>query len=72
MGAAIISAIESGLGLVTTLASQIGTAFAGLVYNSSTSSLTAVGTFAFVLMGLGIAVGVVKLTFHWLTGRHGM
>lgn len=72
MGALIISAIESGLALVGSLATNINTGFTNLFVGSTSGQLTAVGTFAFVLMGLGIAVGCVKLCFNWITGRHGM
>lgn len=74
MGAAIIAAVESGLGLISSLATNLNTGFTNLVIDSSgeTTALTSVGTFAFVLLGLGIAVGAVKLVFHWITGRHGM
>lgn len=71
MGAAIISAISSGLGLIGTLATNINTALTNMVTDGA-SGLSVTGTFAFVLFGLGISVGVVKLVFNWLTGRHGM
>ena len=72
MGALIVSAIESGLTLIGTLGTSINTGFTNLFVGSTAGQLTAVGTFAFVLLGLGMAVGCIKLCFSWITGRHGM
>lgn len=70
MGASIVSAITSGLAIVGNLASSLNTGFDALFVNGS--GLTNVGTFAFILLGLGIAVGICKKVFNWITGRHGM
>jgi predicted Kef-type K+ transport protein len=70
MGTAIIAAINDGLGIVGDLATALNSAFTSLFMTGS--NLSNVGTFAFILMGLGIGVGVIKLVFHWITGRHGM
>lgn len=74
MGSIIVSAIESGLGLIQSLAQAMNNGFNALFVDStgSTTALTNVGQFAFILLGLGIAVGLAKLLFHWITGRHGM
>lgn len=70
MGAAIIAAIQQGLNIVSALASSLNTGFDTLFMNGT--GLTNVGTFAFILLGLGIAVGICKKVFNWITGRHGM
>lgn len=72
MATAIISAIESGLGLIATLGSALNTGLTNVFMDSTGEALSNVGTLAFVLFGIGISVGVVKLIFHWITGRHGM
>lgn len=70
MAAAIISAISSGLGIITDLGTALSTGFNAIMVSGS--GLTNVGTFAFILLGLGISVGIVKKCFNWITGRHGM
>lgn len=72
MGSAIISAITEGLGLVGTLGTAINTGFTNMFVGATTGQLTNVGTFAFILLGLGISVSLIKLCFSWITGRHGM
>lgn len=74
MGTIIIDAIKSGLALVSELASAMNSGFNALFVDSTgnTIALTNVGQFAFILLGLGIAVGLAKLLFQWVTGRHGM
>lgn len=70
MADAIIAAITSGLGVITNLGSALSTGFNSVFVNGA--GLTNVGTFAFILLGLGISVGIVKKCFNWITGRHGM
>lgn len=70
MAEAIISAINSGLGIVTNLGAALSSGFNSVFVNGT--GLTNVGTFAFILLGLGISVGIVKKCFNWITGRHGM
>lgn len=70
MATAIIEAITAGLGVIGALGSALSTGFNAVFVNGS--GLTNVGTFAFILLGLGISVGIVKKCFNWITGRHGM
>lgn len=74
MGALIINAIKDGLSLVAELGSALNSGFnaAFLETSGQTTALTNVGTFAFILLGIGMAVGLCKLVFQWITGRHGM
>lgn len=70
MAEAIVAAITSGLGVITNLGSALSTGFNSVFVSGA--GLTNVGTFAFILLGLGISVGIVKKCFNWITGRHGM
>ena len=66
----IVPSITSGLGVVSNLASGLVGGFDSLALNNG--ALTNVMAFAFTLLGIGTAVGVAKLCFNWVTGRHGM
>lgn len=70
MGTAIVNAITQGLGIITELGGALNDGFNAIFMNGT--ALTNVGVFAFVLLGLGISVGIVKKCFNWITGRHGM
>lgn len=70
MASAIIDAITSGLGIVTSLGSALNNGFNAIFVSGQ--GLTNVGLFAFILFGLGIGVGIVKKCLNWITGRHGM
>ena len=72
MGAAIVSAITQGLGIISELGSALNDGFNAIFLPASGTGLSNVGVFAFVLLGLGISVGIVKKCFNWITGRHGM
>lgn len=73
MGSAIIDAIASGLGIITNLGNALNSGFNAIFLTAGENpALTNVGVFAFVLLGLGISVGIVKKCFNWITGRHGM
>lgn len=66
----IVPSITSGLGVVSNLASGLVGGFDSLALNNG--ALTNVMAFAFTLLGIGTAVGLAKLCFNWVTGRHGM
>lgn len=66
----IIPSITDGLGVVSNLATAFTGGFDSLALNNG--ALTNVMGFAFTLLGIGVAVGIAKLTFNWVTGRHGM
>lgn len=76
MGAQIIEAITSGLGLVSTLANQFLSAFSGLVWDSTANSgagaLTPLAIFAFVMVGVAITFGVLGKVFNLLTSNTAM
>lgn len=65
-----VGAIGDGLGVIGALGGALSSGFDGVFLDNG--ALTSVGTFSFVLLGLGISVGIVKKCFNWVTGRHGM
>ena len=75
MGAEIISAISSGLGLITDLASEFLSGFTTLVWatpsGGTTPQLTPVAIFCFVMLGVSISFSVVKLTLNLIRGNTG-
>ena len=71
MGANIIDAIKSGLGLIGNLASEFLNGFKALVVGAD-GTLTAVATFAFVMLGVSITFAVIKLILNLLRGNSGM
>lgn len=76
MGAAIIAAIQSGLGLISDLASEFLTGFTTLFWdataNQGAGSLTVLGTFAMVMLGISITFGVVSLVLNLIRGNTGI
>lgn len=72
MGSAIIEAIESGLGICESLASEFLSGFNTLIWDSTNSALTTVGVFAFVMLGISVSFAVVKLVLNLLRGNTGM
>lgn len=76
MGSAIIDAIKSGLGLISDLAGEFLDGFKTLVWdataNEGAGALTAVGTFAFVMLGVSVSFAIVKLVLNLLRGNTGM
>lgn len=76
MGAEIIQAITSGLGLISDLAEEFLSGFETLVWvpaaGETAGHLTAVGTFAFVMLGVSVSFAVIKLVLNLLRGNTGM
>ena len=76
MGAAIIDAIESGLGLISELASQFLTGFTALFWdataNSGAGALTAFGLFSLVMLGIAISFSVIKLCLNVVRSNTGV
>lgn len=72
MGAAIISAIESGLGLISELASQFLTGFTALFWDAGNSALTTFGMFALVFLGVSISFAVIKLCLNVVRSNTGV
>lgn len=71
MGAAIIEAIESGLGLISELAAQFLAGFTALFWDSTNSALTTFGTFSLVLVGISITMGCISLCLNMITRNTG-
>ena len=76
MGAAIIEAIKSGLGLIADLAKEFLTAFTTLFCDKTAGSgagaLTEFGTFALVMLGISVTFSIVKLCMSILRGKTGI
>lgn len=66
----IVSGIASGLTSVQHYASSLVSGFDALALDNG--ALTNSMAFAFTLLGIGTAVGICKLAFSWIIGRHGM
>lgn len=75
MGASIIEAITSGLGLIGNLASEFLDGFSTLVWTPASSgtggTLTVFGTFAFVMLGVSVSFAVIKLVLNLVRGNTG-
>ena len=75
MGAAIIQAITSGLGLISDLASEFLSGFTALFWDATASNgagaLTVFGTFALVMLGIGVSFAVVKLVLNIVRSNTG-
>lgn len=76
MGAAIIDAIKSGLGLIGDLAEEFLTGFNALVWdptaNQGAGALTTVAIFGFVMLGVSVSFAIVKLVLNLIRGNTGM
>lgn len=76
MGASIIAAIKSGLGLIEDLASEFLNGFNTLVWdataNEGAGALTSVGVFAFVMLGVSVSFAVIKLVLNLIRGNTGV
>jgi hypothetical protein len=76
MGAAIIDAIKSGLGLIGDLASEFLDGFSTLFWVEPTGTetvghLTTFGMFALVMLGVAVSFAVVKLVLNIVRGNTG-
>lgn len=66
----IITSITSAFGgIVTGLTTAIRDAVQGLLFEGEGNTLSGFAKFAFTLMGLGMAVGVVYLIVRWVRSR---
>lgn len=76
MGAAIIQAIESGLGLITTLAGEFLSAFTALFWdataNNGAGALTSFATYGLIMLGISITFAVVSLVFNMIKNNTGV
>lgn len=75
MGSQIINAIKSGLGLIEDLASEFLSGFTALFWdptaNTNAGALTPFGTFALVMLGVGVTFSVIKLVLNVVRGNTG-
>lgn len=74
MGAQIIEAITSGLGLIGELANEFLTGFSTLFWNASGAdggTLTTFGLFALVMLGVSITMGCISLVLNVIRGNTG-
>lgn len=76
MGSAIIDAISSGLGLIQKLAENFLSGFEALFVKTGTegavTGITNFGTFAFIMLGLAVAFGCIKLACRLVRGNTGI
>lgn len=75
MGSAIIEAIKTGLGLMEEIAKQLLTGFTTLFWNageSGTGSLTVLGNFALIFLGISITFACVKLALNLIRNNTGI
>ena len=76
MGAAIIDAIKSGLGLITDITKELLTAFTTLFWTpgegATGGSLTVLGNFALIFLGISITFAVVKLALNLIRNNTGL
>ena len=76
MGAQIISAITSGLGLISDLAEEFLSGFTALFWdptaNTGAGALTAFGTFALVMLGVSVSFAIVSLVLNIVRGNTGI
>lgn len=76
MGAEIINAIKSGLGLIGDLASEFLTGFSTLFWdataNSGAGALTVLGTFSLVMLGVSVTFAVIRLVMSLIRSNTGI
>lgn len=75
MGSAIIEAITSGLSLVGTLATNFLTGFKNLFVVSGEGGVTALtefGEYAFVMLGISVVFGMIRLACRLVTKNTGI
>lgn len=76
MGAQIIDAIKSGLGLIGDLAGEFLEGFTTLFWDPTASSgsgaLTVFGIFALVMLGVGVTFSVISLVLNLIRGNTGV
>ena len=76
MGAQIIDAIKSGLGLIGDLASEFLTGFSTLFWdataNQGAGALTVFGTWALVMLGVAVTFAVISLVVNLVRSNTGV
>lgn len=75
MGTAIIQAIESGLGLIASLAEEFLNGFSALFWDSTANQgaggLTTFGNFALIMLGVAVSFAVIKLVLNIVRSNTG-
>lgn len=76
MGAAIINAIKSGLGLISDLAGEFLSGFSTLFWdataNEGAGALTTFGTWALVMLGVAVSFSVIRLVMSLIRSNTGI
>ena len=76
MGAAIINAIKSGLGLISDLANEFLDGFSTLFWdataNEGAGALTTLGTFSLVMLGVAVSFSVIRLVMSLIRSNTGI
>lgn len=72
MGQAIIDAISGGLGLMGDITSELLNGFTTLFWNTESSSLTTLGMFALIFLGVAITFAIVRLALSLIRGKTGL
>ena len=76
MGAAILAAIRSGLGLMSDLAGEFLSGFTTLFWdataNTGAGALTVFGTYSLVMLGIAITFSVISLVFNVIRNNAGV
>lgn len=76
MGAQIIDAIKSGLGLIGDLAKEFLDGFTTLFWdataNQGAGALTSFGLFSLVMLGVAVTFGVISLVLNVIRGNTGV
>lgn len=76
MGAEVINAIKSGLGLISDLAKEFLDGFSTLFWdataNEGAGALTTLGTFALVMLGVAVSFSVIRLVMSLIRSNTGI
>ena len=74
MGAAVIEAIQSGLGLMGDICKELLNGFSTLFWDASSGSgaLTTLGMFSLIFLGISITFAVVKLALNLIRSNTGL
>ena len=76
MGAEIINAIKSGLGLISDLAGEFLSGFSTLFWdataNEGAGALTTFGTWALVMLGVAVSFSVIRLVMSLIRSNTGI
>lgn len=76
MGAAILEAIKSGLGLIGDLAREFLNGFSTLFWdataNEGAGALTSFGIFALVMLGVAVSFSIIRLVLNIVRSNTGV